>query len=159
MIHLLPYLEEQIDSGKTPEEICMILKSVTDSRMFVFAVNANVEFFGQVHPLDFRIVPRINYRNSFLPVLAGNMTEKEGGTTIGITLQMQMVTRIFLAVWNSMACFYFLCGILAVFTGDMEQISSILVPLGFIIFGQALPRCCFYGPAKKALERLRVLLC
>lgn len=157
MIHLLPHIEEQIDSEKTPEDICMILQSVTDTRKAGLFINN--EFFGQVYPLGFRITPRLNYRNSFVPVLTGNMTEKEGGTTIEIVLQMHIFTRIFLIVWNVMAWFIFLRSIPAVFTGGLEQISIILVPLGFIIFGQVFPRFCFYGPAKKALERLKELLC
>lgn len=157
MIHIMPYLEEQIDSTKTSEDICMILKSVTDSRKF--ALSANAEFFGQVYPPGFRIAPRLDYRNSFVPVLTGNMTEKEGGTTIAVTLQMHILTRIFLVIWNGMACFFFLCAILAFFTEGMEQITLIAVSLGLLIFGQAFPRCFFYGPANKALKRLKELLC
>ena len=76
MIHLLPYLEEQINSEKAPEDIYMVLKSVTDSRKAVLFTNE--EFIGQVYPLGFRIFPKVNGRNSFRPILTGNMT-KNGG--------------------------------------------------------------------------------
>lgn len=157
MIHLWPYLEEQIDSGKTLRDIRMILQSVTDSRKIAFSVNN--EFFGQVYPLGFRITPRLNYRNSFVPVLTGKMTEKEEGTTVEIILQIHILTRIFLTVWNGIACIIFLCAILALFTGGPEQISIMIVSVGLLLFGQVFPRCGFYGPAKKALERLKELLC
>lgn len=157
MIHLLPYLEEQINSEKNPEDIYMILKSVTDSRKAVLFTNE--EFIGLVYPLGFRIFPKVNGRNSFRPILTGKMTKNEGGTTIDITLQMHIITRVFLILWFAMACFYFLCGILVAFTGGLEDITPILVSLGFIIFGQILMRCGFYGPAEKALKRLRELLC
>ena len=156
MIHLLPYIEERINSKKTPEDVYMIMKSVTDSREIVPSTSA--EFIGQVHPLDFRIVPNINYRNSFLPTVVGSMTENEEGTTIDITFQMHILTRILLVFWYGMACFLFLCGILAVLTGGLEKITVILVSLGFIVCGQILMRCGFYGPAKKALKRLKELL-
>ena len=157
MIHLLPYLEEQINSEKAPEDIYMVLKSVTDSRKAVLFTNE--EFIGQVYPHGFRIYPKVNGRNSFRPILTGKMTKNEGGTTIDITLQMHIITRVFLVVWFSMACFYFLCGILVVFTNGLEEITLIIVSLGFLIFGQILMRCGFYGPAGKALKRLRELLC
>lgn len=157
MIHLLPYLEEQINSEKAPEDIYMVLKSVTDSRKAVLFTNE--EFIGQVYPHGFRIYPKVNGRNSFRPILTGKMTKNEGGTTIDITLQMHIITRVFLMVWFSMACFYFLCGILVVFTNGLEEITLIIVSLGFLIFGQILMRCGFYGPAGKALKRLRELLC
>lgn len=156
MIHLLPYLEEQIYSDKTPEDICMILQSVTDSRKV--AIYANAEFYGQVHLLDFRIAPRLNYRNSFVPVLTGKMTEKKGGTAIEITLRMHILTRVLITLWNGMACFCFLCAVMAVFTGGLEQMTLIIVSLGLLILGQAFPRCCFYGPAKNALKRLKELI-
>lgn len=156
MIHLLPHSEERIISKKTPEDIYIILKSVTDSGKAARSTNA--EFMGQVRPFDFRIVPKINYRNSFLPVLIGNITEKEEGTFIDITFRMPMFTQIFLIIWYGMACFYFLCGILAVSIGGAEQTAFILVPFGFIVLGQVLSRCCFYGPAKKAFNRLKELL-
>ncbi|HBA68015.1 MAG TPA: hypothetical protein DCZ40_01480, partial [Lachnospiraceae bacterium] len=90
MIHLLPHSEERIISEKTPEDIYIILKSVTDSRKAVLSTNA--EFMGQVQPFDFRIVPKVNYRNSFLSVLIGNIMEKEEGTVIDITFRMPMFT-------------------------------------------------------------------
>lgn len=87
------------------------------------------------------------------------MTENDGGTTIEITLQMHILTRIFLLIWFGMACFFFLCGILVVFTGGMEKITLILISLGFIVCGQVLMRCSFYSPARKVLKRLKELLC
>lgn len=157
MKHLFPYIEERINSNKNPEDIFMILKSVTDSREVVLSTSA--EFIGQVHPLDFKIAPNLNYRNSFLPIAAGKMTEKDGGTTIEITLQMHILTRIFLLIWFGMACFFFLCGILVVLTGGVEKITLILISLGFIVCGQVLMRCSFYSPARKVLKRLKELLC
>ncbi|MDE6925494.1 MAG: hypothetical protein K2P59_09600 [Acetatifactor sp.] len=157
MIHLLPHSAKRIISEKTPEDIYIILKSVTDSRKAVLSTNA--EFVGLVQPFDFRIVPKINYRNSFLPVLIGNITEKEEGTVIDITFHMPVFMQIFLIIWYGMACFLFLCGILAVFTGGAEQTAFILVPSGFIVLGQVLSRCCFYGPEKKSFNRLKELLC
>lgn len=159
MIYLWPHLREQIDSKKTPEEIYMILKSVTDSRKFFLYSDA--EFRGRVDPLNFRIIPTpISYfRNDYAPVLTGNLTEKEGGTAIDVTLQMQESSCIFLTIWNVMNCFIVLFTILAVFTGNLEEKMFIMVPVAFTIGGQVLPRCCFYGSAKKALKRLKELLC
>ncbi len=157
MIHLLPYLEERINSEKSPEDIYMILRSVTNSRKDVLFTNE--EFIGQVYPLGFSIYPKVNGRNSFRPKLTGNVVENDGGSTINIILQMHIVTRVFLLIWFGMVCFSFLCGILAVFTGDLEGGTLILKSLGFIIFGQILMRCGFYGSAGKALKRLRELLC
>lgn len=157
MVYLWPHLREQIDSKKTPEEIYMILQSVTDSRKaFLFS---DAEFRGRVDPLNFRINRLFYGRNSFAAVLTGNLIEKEGGTAIEVTLQMHTDTCIFLTIWNVIDCFIVLFTILAVFTGNLEEKMFIMVPIAFTIGGQVLPRCCFYGSAKKALKRLKELLC
>lgn len=159
MVHLWPHLREQIDSKKPPEEIYMILQSVTDSRHTAYFSKS--EFCGRVNPLNFRIIPTpIPYiRNDYAPVLTGNLTEKGGGTAIEVTLQMHTDTCIFLTIWNVITCFIVLFTILAVFTGNLEEKMFIMVPIAFTIGGQVLPRCCFYGSAKKALKRLKELLC
>lgn len=157
MIHLLPYLEEQIDSEKSPEDIYMVLRSATDSRKAVLF--ANKEFIGQVHPLGFSIYPKVNGRNSFLPVLTGNVIENGGGTIINITLQMHILTRVIMIIWFGIACFYFFCGVFAVFTDNLESTPLMLAGSGFFIFGQILMRWGFYGLAEKVLARLRELLC
>lgn len=157
MVHLLPHLEKQIKTKKTPEDICMILEPITDSGKIMFSSNA--EFAGQIHPRGFQIVPRIQYRNSFLPVLTGKITEGEGETVIDITAQMHMLTRVYMIIWFGMASFIFLCGIIAVVAGGFEKVVLILVSFGFIAFGQLLMRGGFYGPAGKALKRLKELFC
>lgn len=157
MVHLWPHLREQIDSKKTPEEIYMILQSVTDSRKFFLYSNA--EFRGRVDPLNFRITRLFYGRNSFEAVLTGNLIKKEGGTAIEVTLQMHADTCIFLIIWNVITCFIVLFTILAVFTGNPEEKMFIMVPIAFTIGGQVLPRCSFYGSSKKALKRLKELLC
>ena len=157
MAHLFLHLEERINSKKTPEDIYMILKSVTDSEITLFSSNA--EFFGQVHPLDFRIIPRINHINSFRPIIAGSITEDERGTIIDMKAKMHILTSIFLVCWFGMACFFFLCGINAVFIGGFEKIALVLVPLSFIVFGQISMRSGFYGPTQKAFKILKELLC
>lgn len=153
MIHLLPYLEEQINSKKTPEVIYMILQSITGSVKGALSVNA--EFIGQVHPFDFRIVPNFKYKNSFLPIITGKITESDEGSTIDIVLRMHIFIRIFLTLWFGIVYFCFLCGIFALFAGE---VTLVLALLGFIIFSQVLMRCGFYGPAKKAIKRLKELL-
>ena len=157
MAHLFPHSEEQINSRKTPEDIYMILKSVTDSEITLFSSNA--EFFGQVHPLDFRIVHRVNYINSFRPIIAGTITEDERGTVIDMKAQMHILTHIFSVCWFGMACFAFLCGINAIFTVGFEKIALVLVPLSFVIFGTIFMRSSFYGPTQKAFKILKELLC
>lgn len=159
MIRFFPYLREQIDSGKTREEIYRILDSVTDSRKFILFPNA--EFVGKVFPFQFTIYHRCSNfsKNSFFPVLAGTIIERKERTVIDIVLQVNMAGRIFIALWSGGLFCFFLAGLLAVFTDGTKGMLLVLAPIGMIAFGQMLMRFGFYGPARKALKRLRDLIC
>lgn len=156
MVHFFPYLEECIHSGKAPGDICESLRAVTVSGRAAFFSNA--EFIGQASPSDFRLIPRLGYRNSFLPVLTGNITEAGGETVIAVTARLHIWTRVLLILWFGMAGYFFLCGMIGVLMGGLEKIILILAAVGFMIIGQLLMRCCFYSPARKALKRLEELL-
>lgn len=158
MVHLIPHSEVRITSKKTPEDIYMILNSVTDTRKIMFDVDA--EFAGRVHPLDFKIYPVYPFmRNSFLPTLTGKITEGEGETVIDINAKIDIFTRILVVFGSGVAGFVFLCGIIDVIISGFEEVGLVLAPLGYITFMQILMRCGFYGPTRKALKRLKELLC
>lgn len=151
MIHLLPYLEERIISEKTPEEIGTVLQSVTARRGGLYT---DPEFVGQVYPMGFKIAPVIYYRNSFLPVITGNITENESGTTIDITFRMRTFSRIAEIFWYVFFSVFLFLGILLVFAGELKGILFILFP----VLEQISMRCFFYVPARKAFKRLKELL-
>lgn len=159
MIHLFPYMEKQINSGKTCEEICLILNSVTDSGRFIWFPNA--EFTGTVSPFCFAISPRYTYYSP-LPVLTGTVSEKESGSVIDIVSQLHIATRIFMAVWNCGVFLFFLLGVLDVFMDIIDGsggIILILFPTVMIAISQLVMRVSFYRGTRKAFARLRELLC
>lgn len=159
-IHLFPYGEEQIISGKTGEEIYTILNSVTDSRKFIWFPNA--EFTGKVSPFCFTITPaRKGYRNSFLPCLTGTISERAEGSVVDIVLQIHIGVRIFMTIWSSGVFLFFLCGVLDVFMGFIDGSEGkilILIPAVMIALSQLMMRLCFYCLARRALERLNELI-
>lgn len=160
MIRVFPYLREQINSEKTREEIYRILYSVTDSGKIILSTSA--EFSGKVSPSHFTIRPECGYRNSFAPVLTGTMTEEKEGTMIDIVLQLHIFVRMFITVWSGGLFLFSLFGVLGVFMDFIDRtggITLILVPIGMITAGQIITRLGFYGSARKALKRLRELIC
>lgn len=54
MIHLLPYMEYKIECERSVEEVCAILKKVTDTRKGAFRNYINTEFNGNVSSSGFR---------------------------------------------------------------------------------------------------------
>ena len=157
-MRLLPHLECEIRSDRSAEEIHRILESVTDSRKITFSTDA--EFVGEIEPFAFQIVPTLRYqyyRNSFLPVIRGNVKEWENGTIVDIKMRMNLLVCVFLSVWFGMLFLFSLIGILVIITG-VEESTIFLFSFGMIMLGQLLVRRAFGGPAKKAARRLEELL-
>lgn len=158
MIHFFPYLKEQIYSGKTGEDICAVLRSVTDSGKILIYTDA--EFAGQVYSYHFRVSPGENLkRNSFLPVITGTVTERKEGCVVDVSMQLTVFARIFTAVWSGFLLVFFLGCFPAVFSGEFHDIYIVLLPIAMVIGGQIMMRCGFHASAKKALKELRELIC
>lgn len=158
MIHILPRFDDRIVSDKSPEELFLILNSVTDTRKTAFSISSNAEFIGKMTPPNFKIVsiPKIYRRNSFLPVIEGTICIEGDRTVIGLRFHLHWFVRIFLTIWFGMAGFSFLVGLLLVLTeGNVEFMLTAAL---FVLLGQALVRSAFYIPAWKTAARLRELL-
>ena len=119
---------------------------------------SHAEFVGEVHPLAFKIIGNINYRNSFVPVIKGGIKETEDGAVIDMEMRLSLFVRIFLASWFGMSGFFFLIGILCIIVNGKKDILLSVVSGCFIIAGQLMARCGFYIPAKKLIWRLEQLL-
>lgn len=158
MIHILPRFDYRMISAKSPEDLFLILDSVTNTRKFAFTISADTEFIGTISPPNFRIMSKINYRNSFLPVINGTIYTKEGRTVVDLRFRLHWFVRIFLAVWFGMTGLSFLIGLLLVLTERTAKPALLLTAASFLLVGQVLVRSAFYLPAKKAAARLEELL-
>lgn len=158
MLHFFPYLREQIYSGRSREDICMILQSVTDSRKILIYTDA--EFAGQVYPFHFRISPGENLKiNSFLPVITGIVTEKEEGCVIDAVMQIDIAARIGMLVWFGFLLVVFSALFISCFISGFDNMRFLAVPIFMMVCAQIMMRCFFYGPARKALKELKELIC
>ena len=158
MLHILPCLEYKINSTKSPEDISTVLKSVTAPERGMSYNPTNTEFFGEINLSDFKIMSNINYRNSFSPVIVGNIRVEGERSVIEIKMCLHWFVRIFLSCWFGMAGFFFLIGLLYVLIEGISEALLLLLATMFLIFGQTLARSAFYIPAKKAIVRLEELL-
>lgn len=155
---VLPSLDETIQSNKSPDEICETLRAVTVSRGEHGYADGRGEFIGKVDTTGFKVISNIRYRNSFLPVITGNIRAEGSRTVIIVKMRMHPLTSVFSVVWLSGVSFFLLIGILVICV-DRNVSSLILLCTagGMMAFGQLLIRGGFYRPARKALGRLREL--
>lgn len=66
------------------------------------------------------------YRNSFVPEITVEVSEKEGGTTLLLTGQPVMGVHIFLCVWFA---FFLAVGVILLANGCADRILFALLPL------------------------------
>jgi len=113
-------------------------------------------FDGSVTGRTFRLVRVIGYRNSFLPVIRGRISDSpHGGTTVRVRMTLHLVTALFMAAWLGFVG----AGVAWSSLGDLDNIdphTSLL--LGMMLFGVLLPVVGFYPEARKAERLLRTAL-
>src|ERR1700748_2338620 len=59
---------------------------------------ADKPYLGTVEAGRFRIVPVVDYRNSFIPIVTGRVFVEKGRTYIRVSMQPHVLVLIFLAV-------------------------------------------------------------
>lgn len=163
MIHFFPYMQVQIDSAKSREDICTVLQSATDSRNFLLSTDA--KYTGQAYPSHFRICPRKNdNRNYFLPVInttiTGTITEREEGCVIDAVMQVDLATR-FLSIFRVIFLgSIFLFGFFGLLVNGSGNISFALMSLVLLIVSETIMRLSFRNLEwEKMLEELKKLIC
>jgi len=65
----------------------------------VFSSAEERPFSGKVEATKFKIYRKIQYRNSFLPILNGTLEQHLSGTRISVRMRMHLLVIAFLAVW------------------------------------------------------------
>ena len=61
------------------------------------------QFRGEVRENGFRIVRRVQFRNSFAPILEGRVNAIEGGSEVAMTLFVPTSVVLFVIVWTVLA--------------------------------------------------------
>jgi len=89
---------------------------------------------GYLSENNFEIRRKINYQNSFLPLIKGEFIQASNKVTIKIKMRLQILVIIFMSIW---------CGItFSIFVGlfisdviDNKPFDNTLMPLGMLVFG------------------------
>ena len=168
MIHIIPRMKFTIQTGKSPEEVQALLQSVTDTENKWLTVPGDKAFIGKVGETDFKFLPRlgevlfagiiIHVKDSFLPVIVGQIQGQESGTTVIVRMRLLWFVTVFLCVWFGITGMIFLAGLLTVISGQPDGWGITASAFGFILFGQLLAKGGFYIPANRAKRRLEELL-
>lgn len=117
---------------------------------------------GNIIENKFSINRVIEYRNSFLPLITGEITSKLTGSEIHIKMQLHKFTRIFISLWLgfvSLICVIMIIVLIVTFSkiSSQEFKPASLIPFGMLAFGFLLTILSFKAESSKSKVFLKVL--
>lgn len=142
-----------LESKKSKDEIIQILKDNTSPARSIFYRNYDEFFNGKILEDSFKIQRNINYRNSFLPVLIGEIKKTDSSTRITIKTRMNLFVIIFLCIWFGGVSF----GCLITPFADFEILFK-FIPYLMLVAGILITVLPYKYEIKKAKEKLEELL-
>lgn len=157
---ILPSMDYEMHSSRTPEDAVMLLKTVTKQPRKKLLIPTSGEFYGTIQEREFRIQPVLQWnRNSFVPVFHGQIRPWKGGSIISMRLRMHPFVSGFCVIWLLGVSFGCMFGLLALLAGDLEAgIPFAAITTVMIAMEQVMTRLAFRYPAERSLQRLSDLL-
>jgi hypothetical protein len=164
---VLPFENYVLTTRLSSDEV---LKRVSDNiqqkQSFSFSTfnrNYAKPYTGQISGTTFTMTRNINYRNSFLPVITGQISTYLGQTQINIKMRPVIVVLIFISFWLGivgLVCIGMLSAGLLQFKQILQNGFSpmLLIPFGMFAFGCLLTHFAFKGESKNSKEFLARIL-
>jgi hypothetical protein len=153
---LFPSLKFEIRSKKKPEEIASLLNEECTGEIW-----EDGRFHGSATPAGFKLtkLPSRGSRNSFTPVIIGEISQDGEETTVNIKMRMMRFVHIFCLLWCSPLPLFFLAGIfMSVTDGIGTGLPFLIIPVVFFASMQLCLHIGFWRPAKKTKEWLETRL-
>src|SRR5690606_37412200 len=121
---LLPFEKISYRSALSKDDLIIRLKNQIGVKKPVkfssYDQNSDKSYIGIVRETSFEIQRAINYRNSFLPQINGNITNGMNGSKIDIEMQMLPLVKIFLIVWFSFVTLFSITTFLPFLQNDTD---------------------------------------
>lgn len=165
--NVLPYENYVLTTRLSSDEV---LKRIGDNiqqkqgfNLSTFSRNYTKPYTGQINGKAFTISRNIDYRNSFLPVITGQIATDLGQTQINIKMRPVIFVLIFISFWLGivgLVCIGMLLAGLSHFRQLLQNGFSpmFLIPFGMFAFGCLLTYFAFKVESKKSKEFLATLL-
>jgi hypothetical protein len=158
---LLPYEKFSLATTYKPVEVAALVLRETEQRPvneLNFDFNPSTRpYIGMLNGLCFKISRSIGYRNSFLPVINGNINPAENGSIVKIKMRLSHPVLIFTCLVLGTIVFV---GVTFAFhqfkTGIFDSI--ILAPIGMFVFVYGLMMISFKLEANRSKLFFRRLL-
>jgi hypothetical protein len=132
-------------------------------RLSIFTGNPTKAYEGEISKYAFRISRIITYKNSFLPIISGEILTLPGQTQINIKMKLSPFVLIFAGFWLSIVGLLSIYIIAGTFTKASQYSSNgftqqSLIPLGMFIFFCLLTLISFKVESGKSRKFLKTIL-
>jgi hypothetical protein len=154
---ILPIEKYTLETKLTPGQVYERISRNTSPAGFFRRDSGEGLFRGKVSPESFTISRVINYRNSFIPEISGEVTTFLGKTQVNIRMRPFISVLVFMCFWLggvALGCVMML--ISGIGARDSSSFFT-LIPFAMFIFGSLLFVSAFryeVGKAKKLLAEL-----
>ena len=144
----------KITTNQTTSEINLILLGLTEQNNRDIAANrkSRKSFVGRVDNNEFRISPKLNYRNNFAPVFTGKISEIETETVINIYVRPQTFVTIFMTIWMAFCGLFSFVSIIEIIMDGFR--SFLLAPFIMLVFGYGVFNISFWHEEQTARQLL-----
>jgi hypothetical protein len=128
-----------------------------------FSRNYSKPYTGEINSTTFTMTRNINYRNSFLPIIKGQVIPFLGQTQVNIKMRPTIFALIFISFWLGIVTL-FCIGLLLVGLLRFRQIlqtgfsPGFLIPFAMFVFGCVLLHFSFKRESKISKDFLATLL-
>ncbi|MCZ8091756.1 MAG: hypothetical protein O9282_08925 [Flavobacterium sp.] len=115
-------------------------------------------YSGKVYQNKFEIKRDINYRNSFLPLIKGEVTNTVNGSKINVKMDLIIFAKFFIIIWLGGVLLALLATLYTFFNDGESSINIIFIPAIMFVFGIVLVALGFKYESKKSINDLEKIL-
>ena len=162
---LLPIENLVFHSALNQETLLAQLQNEVEApKLFKFGVANNSyskKYIGTIHNNRFEIKRVITYRNSFLPLIKGEIKNDNNGSEINVKMSLNKIVQVFMSIWLSVvsvACFGILFGLIFKNIFKIEPSFFMLIPFFMLVFGVLMVSFGFKLESKKSIHDLEEIL-
>ncbi|MFH7015615.1 hypothetical protein [Flavobacterium sp. FlaQc-47] len=162
---ILPFEKLIYRSNLTKEELLSHLQNEIEAeKSFGFGAKSfsySKPYIGKIYNNSFEIKRAINYRNSFLPVIQGEIQNDINGSKINIRMNLVEIVKIFMIIWLGgvfIACLA--TSYTLIFTNDLNSESGFFmyIPFFMLALGILMVYFGFKIESKKSAKDLEGIL-
>jgi hypothetical protein len=143
------------------EEVIHRLVDITEpEKTFRFGMSnrgATKLYEGQISGREFNIKRIIDYRNSFLPQIKGNIEKSNEGVTIKVKMRPSTFVIVFLCIFLGGGGLSYLAFLPQIFSNSAFNLSS-LIPFGVLLLAYGIIMGSFTFESKKSKNDLQKIL-